>query len=302
MSSPISRRSRATLLLTALTPIIWGTTYLVTTEYLPSDRPLITAVIRTVPAGLALILFTGSFRPAVGWTRLLTLSILNIGAFQALLFVAAYRLPGGIAAIFGALQPVIVIALAWGVDQDRPRPVTVATALAGVGGMALLFASPGRSWDGWGVSAALLGTLSMAAGTFLSRRWRDTMPILGFTGWQLALGGLTLVPLALGFEPPLPTLTLSNTLAYGYLSLIGTLFAYVLWFRGLAQLSPVAVSALGLLSPITALILGWTVLGQELGPREISGVLLVLASLAALQTTLISSPRNKPRPEPDAQG
>lgn len=301
MSSHTHRRYVLTLLLTALTPIIWGTTYLVTTEYLPADRPLTTAVIRTLPAGLMLILLTRSSRPAMRWVRLLILSFLNIGAFQALLFVAAYRLPGGIAAVFGALQPVIVLGLAWGVDQDRPHPVTLATAVAGVGGMALLFLSPGKGWDGYGVGAAIGGTLSMAVGTFLSRRWREAMPLLGFTGWQLALGGLALVPLALVLEPPLPPLSLSNTLAFGYLSLVGTLLAYSLWFRGLAQLSPVAVSALGLLSPITALILGWTILGEVLGLREIVGVVLVLASLAAMQTTLKPRPRGARPTEPAVQ-
>lgn len=301
MSFPTRHRPILTLLLTALTPIIWGTTYLVTTEYLPADRPLITAVIRTLPAGLVLILLTRSFRPAIRWVRLLILSFLNIGAFQALLFVAAYRLPGGIAAIFGALQPVIVLSLAWGFERDQPRPITLATALAGVGGMALLFFSPGQEWDGYGITAAVFGTLSMAVGTFLSRRWREAMPLLGFTGWQLALGGLALVPFALVLEPPLPPLTLSNTLAFGYLSLVGTLLAYSLWFRGLAQLSPVAVSALGLLSPVTALILGWTILGEALGLREIAGVVLVLASLAALQVTLKPRRRSPLHPKPAAQ-
>lgn len=272
--------------MTALTPVIWGTTYLVTTEYLPADRPLTTAVIRTLPAGLVLIALTRSFRPTVGWVRLGILSILNIGAFQAFLFVAAYRLPGGIAAIFGALQPVLVLALAWSVDRDRPRPATLVTAVAGVAGMALLFVSPGTRWDAYGVAAAILGTLAMAGGTFLARRWRQSMPLLGFTGWQLGLGGLALLPLAILLEPPLPPLSLPNTLAYTYLSLVGTLLAYAIWFRGIAQLSPVAVSALGLLSPVTALILGWTLLGEALGARELTGVLIVLTSVGALQMTL----------------
>lgn len=83
------------VLLTALAPMIWGTTYIVASEILPPDRPFTAALIRALPAGLLLVLITREIPARHLWFRLLTLSALNIGIFQALLFVAAYRLPGG---------------------------------------------------------------------------------------------------------------------------------------------------------------------------------------------------------------
>lgn len=291
-----SHSSLAAILLTAAAPAAWGSTYLVTTELLPEDRPLISAVIRTLPAGLLLIGLTRSFVPSLPWNRLLILSILNIGAFQALLFVAAYRLPGGIAAVVGAFQPLMMLALAWGVDSQRPRRTTMVTALGAVAGMALLFANPGAEWDLVGLSAAVAGTTSMALGTFLSRRWQNEMPLLGFTGWQLSLGGIALLPLAIFLEDPLPELTAANGLGYGYLSIVGTLIAYSLWFRGISRLSPVAVSALGLLSPLIAITLGWAFLGEALGAREGVGILFVLASIASLQLLNQAEPAPAKRP------
>ena len=44
--------------LAAVAPISWGTTYLVTTQFLPPDRPLLSGVLRTLPAGLVLVAFT----------------------------------------------------------------------------------------------------------------------------------------------------------------------------------------------------------------------------------------------------
>jgi probable blue pigment (indigoidine) exporter len=73
-----------------------------------------------LPAGLLLLLW--QFRlPAAGtaW-RLLALAALNIGVFQGFLFVAAARLPGGLAAIFGAMQPLAVMLLSRWVDGVRP--------------------------------------------------------------------------------------------------------------------------------------------------------------------------------------
>ncbi len=289
------------LLLLSLAPAvaatIWGSTYLVTTELLPPARPLTASAIRTLPAGLLLVLFTRSFKPTVSIGRLLTLAIVNIGAFQALLFVAAYRLPGGLAAIVGALQPLIVLLFAWVVDQERPPRIALGATVSGVLGMALLFLSSTAQLDLVGIIAALAGTISMAAGTFLARRWRNEMPVLAFTGWQLGLGGAMLMPLALWLEPPLPPLSSANGFGYAYLVIVGTLFAYSLWFWGISRLQPVAVSALGLLSPITAIVLGWFALNQQLGGREVAGILLVFASIGIFQLRLPLSPSLRTEPQ-----
>ncbi len=124
--------------------------------------------------------------------------------------------------------------------------------------------SPGARWDMVGVVAAMVGTLCMAAGTFWSRRWRSDLPVLAFTGWLLLVGGVMLAPVAWAVDPPLPALTLTNIAGYLYLSLASALVAYALWFRGISRLPSVAVSSLGLLSPVTAVLLGWALLGQTM--------------------------------------
>jgi probable blue pigment (indigoidine) exporter len=271
------------VLTTALAPTIWGSTYIVTTEILPPGRPFTAAFLRTLPAGLLLVLLC-RHRPARGeWGRLILLSALNIGCFQALLFVAAYRLPGGLAAVVGAIQPLLVMALAWAVDQRRPARFAVPAAALGIAGMALLLLSPQSSWDAVGVAAALAGTGSMAAGTFFARRWRSSMPILPFTGWQLLLGGAMLAPVAWLADPALSAVTLTQGLGYLYLGLVGALLAYVLWFRGVARLPPVAVSSLGLLSPLTATVLGWALLGQAMSGWSLAGFVMVIGSILAVQ-------------------
>ncbi|HLS51174.1 MAG TPA: EamA family transporter, partial [Burkholderiaceae bacterium] len=72
---------------------------------------------------------------------------------------------------------------------------------------------------------------------------------------------------------------------YVYLSLGGALLAYVVWFKGVAQLSPVAVSSLILLSPVTAVILGWTLLDQAMRGWSLFGLLAVLLSILLVQLT-----------------
>lgn len=280
---PSPRLALGDVALTALAPVLWGSTYIVTTEILPPDRPFIAAVLRCAPAG-ALLLAAFWHRPRAGdWTRLLILSALNIGIFQSLLFVAAYRLPGGLAAVLGAIQPILVMLLAWAVDGKSPAPMGLAAAVGGTVGMALLMLAPDAGAETIGVLAALIGASSMAAGIFLTRRWRLDMPVISLTGWQLFIGGIMLLPVALMAEPLPADLTLREIGGYLYLCLAGALLAYSLWFRGIERLPPAAIASLGLLSPVTAVVLGWTVLKQVMRGQAVIGLVMVLASIALVQ-------------------
>lgn len=282
----LSHRSRwQDIALTALAPIIWGSTYIATSELLPPNRPFTAALIRVLPAGLLLVLALRRLPARQHWLRLLILSALNIGAFQALLFVAAYRLPGGLAAVLGAIQPLMVMALAWWADGKPPARSTLAAAVAGVLGMALLLISPQTVFEPIGIAAAFLGAACMASGVWLTRRWQLELPVMALTGWQLLLGGLMLAPLAWWLDAPLPPLSTLQWLAYAYLCLAGALLAYALWFRGIARLPTVAVASLGLLSPLTAVVLGWALLGQSMGGMALAGLVVVLVSVMAVQGT-----------------
>lgn len=265
--------------LTALAPAIWGSTYVVTTLYLPQGYPFTVAMLRALPAGLLLLLVVRQLPAGIWWGRSLVLGALNFSIFQSLLFISAYRLPGGVAATVGAIQPLIVIALSRVLLGKAVHPLAVFAGVAGMGGVALLVLTPAAALDTVGVMAGLAGAVSMAFGTVLSRRWSPPVPSLTFTAWQLTAGGALLLPFAFFVEPPLPTLTWENVAGLTYLGLIGAAFTYLLWFRGIARLEPSAVSSLGFMSPFVAALLGWIVLAQSLTPAQAAGFAVVLASV-----------------------
>lgn len=284
-------RNRAGIvLLTALAPSVWGTTYYVTTEYLPPDRPLLAGVLRALPAGLLLVAITRRLPHGVWWWRSLVLGTLNIGAFFALLFIAAYRLPGGVAATVGALQPLLVAVFSAALLGERLTARTALTGVAGVLGVSLLVLRSGARLDGLGIAAALGSAVVMATGVVLSKRWPAPAPLLAATGWQLVAGGLLLLPVALLVEGPPPAPTAGNVLGYGYLALVGAALAYALWFRGIRELPAVNVTFLGLLSPVVATVVGWLALGQELTAAQAAGAALILGALVVAQVR----PRAKP--------
>ncbi|MFY0478169.1 EamA family transporter [Achromobacter marplatensis] len=267
------------LLLTATAPAIWGSTYVVTTLMLPADYPLTVAMLRALPAGVLLLLAVRQLPHGIWWLRACILGALNFSVFWALLFVAAYRLPGGVAATLGALQPLGVILLARALLGSPIRSLSVVAAITGLAGVALLVLTPKAALDPVGIGAGLASAASMALGTVLSRRWQPPVSALTFTSWQLTAGGILLLPVALLAEPALPPLTALNVTGLAYLGLIGAALTYVLWFRGVSRLEPAVVSSLGFLSPISAVLLGWGVLGQSLSAAQMAGMAIVVASV-----------------------
>jgi probable blue pigment (indigoidine) exporter len=264
---------------TAIAPVIWGSTYLVTTEFLQGFSPMTVAMLRALPAGLLLLLIVRKLPAGIWWLRALVLGALNISVFLSMLFVAAYRLPGGVAGTVLSAQPLIVVFLASFLLSNPVRPLAIIGAFVGMGGVALLVLTPSAALDAIGVAAGLAGATSMAFGTILARRWHPPVSPLTFTAWQLTAGGLILLPIVLLAGQPIPVPTTTNLLGLVWLGLIGAAVTYALWFRGIGRLPPSIVSSLLFLSPLTAVLLGWGLLGQTLTLLQITGVALVVSSI-----------------------
>lgn len=266
----------------ALGPLIWGSTYLVTTTLLLPNRPLLAGTLRALPVGLLIVILYRQFPTGIWWWRALVLGALNIGLFFALLFVAAGRLPGGVAAMVGASQPLLAGLLAWPMLGERPSRFAIVAACMGVLGVGLVVLGPSSRLDTLGVLAALAGTATMAVGTILVKKWHRPVGLLLFTAWQLTAGGLLLAVLTLLLEGVPVRMTLPNALGYSYLSLVGAGVAYTLWFRGVERLGAGA-SFLALLSPVSAVVLDMVVLHRTLTLVQVTGMLVVLISVVVGQ-------------------
>jgi probable blue pigment (indigoidine) exporter len=277
---------------------MWGTTYAVSTQLLPPDRPLLAATSRALVAGLVLLALTRRLPVGEWWPRSLVLGGLNIGGFFALLFLAAARLPGGLAAVLASCQPLLVLGLTPVVLGDAVTRRQIGYATVGVAGIAVLVMRAAARPDLLGVLAALGAAGCSALGLVLTRRWRPPVGPWTLTGWQLTAGGVLLLPLLLATEG-LPGHLNGKALA-GFVWLIGpsTIGGYYLWFSGLTRLSPPTLAALGMLSPLTAAALGWIWLHQTLTPAQLAGATLTLTCVLLLQRPATSPPPRPARPHP----
>jgi probable blue pigment (indigoidine) exporter len=285
VSSMEAKLAVRTILLTMVAPAVWGSTVTVTHLWLPQGRPLLSALLRILPAGLLMLLWLRRLPHGRWWGRSLVLGTLNHAVFFGLLYAAAYRLPSGIAASLTAVAPLVVMGIAWLALGERQPRITLGAAVAGVVGVVLLVAQGGRSGsvDLLGVGAAVGAVVSSSLGFVLVKRWTAPVDVLATTAWQLVAGGVLLLPVALVAEGAPPALDLSAVLALAYLGLVGSVVGYVVWFRGLTRMDAGAVAVVGLVNPVVGTLLGVLLLGEPFGTVHLAATALTLGSVLLAQ-------------------
>ncbi|MGW4032651.1 EamA family transporter [Streptomyces sp. NPDC004838] len=270
--------------LTAVAPVAWGTTYFVTHEFLPADRPLYGAALRALPAGLALLALRGRRPRGAWWWRSAVLGLLNMSVFFVLVYTASQLLPTSVASTVMAVSPLTMMLIAWPLVSERPRPGHLACAAIGLAGVCLMLLTGTEGVNVPGVLASAAALLVSSFGHILAKRWSADTDVLASTAWQLTAGGLFLLPVAAALEGPPPALSTPTLLAFGYVTLVATALAFSAWFTGLRHLPAGTVGLIGLLNPVTGVLLGTAAAGETLTVQQLCGLVLVLAGVFLGQT------------------
>jgi probable blue pigment (indigoidine) exporter len=273
--------NRRWLPVAALAPVLWGTTYYVTRHALPADSPLWGGVLRALPAGLLLLVLARRLPSGSWWWRSAVLGTLTTGAFFALVYLAAQLLPTSIASTVMAVGPVAMMLAAWVLLGRRPRARAVVGGVLGVVGVAvmLLGGGAGAGLDGRGVLASVAAMLLSSVGYVLASRWQGEVDVLPLTAWQLVAGALVLLPVAAVVEGAPPALDRTALLGFAYVSLVATALANVAWFAALRHLGPATTGLVGLLNPVTGVLLGTVVAAETLSGRQVAGITVVLGAM-----------------------
>ncbi|MFC0581167.1 EamA family transporter [Micrococcoides hystricis] len=278
--------------LTAVVPMVWGTTYIVTTHMLPPGHPLFAAMMRALPAGLIGLLIARQLPRTSWWWKSLVLGTLNMGAFFPLLFLAAQELPGGVAATLGAAQPIVIAFLAVAILHEKLSAWRITWGVLGMIGVALVVLSPEAALSPMGVLAGLGGAASMGTGVVLTKKWGrpEGVSPIGLAGWQLTAGGAVLLLPALVIDGVPPNIDGTAWLGYGWLGIVGALITFTIWFDGIRRLPVTSTALLGLLSPLVAAILGAAIAREALTLTQLLGFALALVAIVAGQ---LPSPKQK---------
>ncbi|WP_271984607.1 DMT family transporter [Pseudoclavibacter terrae] len=279
------------MLITAIAPIAWGSNYFVMGSFLPADAPLWGAVLRALPAGLVLLLFAGKLPKGAWWWRAVVLGTINMSAFFALVYVASQLLPSSIASMIMAASPIVMMVFAVSMLGERLRVLPVLGAATGLAGVVLMLATGAGAIDWMGVAASVAAMALASFGFVLVKRWGSDVDLLPLTAWQLVGGGVVLLPVALLIEGPMPSYDGPAIAALAYVGLVSTALAYLAWFAGLRNLTAGTTGLIGLLNPVTGVLLGTLVAGEVLTWQQGVGMALVLLGI------LLGQSARRPRSE-----
>ena len=286
------------MLITAIAPIAWGSVYFVTLHWLPAEQPIWGSAIRALPAGLLLLAIARKVPRDIGWWRTIVLGVLNVGGFFLLLYLAAQLLPTSVASSIMAGAPLVFALLGWLMLKQNPTVHMFVGAATGILGVILLVSGATGAINGWGVAASVAGLLSSAVAQILTRRWGATADPITATAWQLIVGGVLLTAVAAGVEGPPPALDAPGWIAMAYVVLVGTALANVVWFVGLEHLPAGTVGIIGLLNPVTGVMLGVLFAGETLAVPQVVGIVLVLGGILIGQRRSRAAARGVSAPEP----
>lgn len=178
-----------------------------------------------------------------------------------------------------AVSPLTMVLIAWPLASERPRTAHLAGAAIGLGGVCLMLFTGVEGVSVPGVLASAAAMLMSSFGYILAKRWSAGADVLASTAWQLTAGGLFLLPVAAAVEGPPPALSTPTLLAFGYVTLVATALAFTAWFTGLRHLPAGTVGLIGLLNPVTGVLLGIAFAGEVLTVQQLCGLLLVLAGV-----------------------
>ncbi|RFA10449.1 EamA family transporter [Subtercola boreus] len=276
------------LLITAIAPVAWGSNYYVTRQFLPLDHPLWGAVLRALPAGLLLLAVSRSRPRGSWWWKSVVLGTLNVGAFFVLVYVASQLLPSSVASTIMATSAAVLMLVAWPLLRDRPTLLPLLGALLGFVGVGTMVLGGTTAIEPAGVLASLAAMVMSSFGFVLTKKWAVGEKTLAITSWQLIAGGLLVLPFALVIEGGPPVIDGTAALAFGYVTVVATALAFVAWFTGLRHLPAGTVGLVGLLNPVTGVLLGTLLAAEPFGPREAIGTALVVGGV------LLGVPRGAP--------
>jgi len=231
--------------------------------------------------------------PRAEWGRLTAISLFNITGWNILAVYGVSMMASGRASILGYTMPMWSVLLStWFLGERFTGRRALGVAL-GMGGMALLLGSEIQALQRAPLGALCMvgAAISWAIGLVLIRKWAAHRPATTYSAWQMVIGMIPIVAIALLLEEGsfnLLVLAPGPMIGVLYNMFVAFIFCQWAWMR-IAQSAPAGVSSLAsLMVPVVGVFSGALVLGETPRSTDYAALVLVVGSLA---TVLIPSRR-----------
>jgi len=286
------------LLAFAIIYFVWGSTYLAIRVGVREMPPFLMAGMRFLVAGAALcgwMRARGTPTPTLReWAATLVPALLIFVLDYGLVFWAERRVPSGITAVIMATIPVFMAMGEIVLLRTQRMTLRLALALAvGLGGVAVLV---GRSVslgeapvDTAGACALIVAAISWSVASSLTRKLPLPAAKAMSSGAQMLAGGVLLTLAAAGLGEfrgfHVGAVSRGAWLALAYLIVAGSIVAFTAYVWLLHHESPTKVGTYAYVNPVVAVVIGYFLGGETIGPRTVLGTLFVLVSVVVITTT-----------------
>jgi drug/metabolite transporter (DMT)-like permease len=281
----------------ALLSVIWGASFFFYRVMVTELGPLTIVFGRLGLAAVALHLFLATRGqwvdfPLSTWARLAGLSLINNAAPFTLIAYSEQRITGGTAALINAAVPMMTVVTAHYLTHDEKfsfhRGAGVVLGLLGVGVLIGGDVIQGLTSDVVGELICFGAAVLYAFSGVYARSFAGLPPLKVATG-QVTMGTLWTLPLMLIVDKPwrlaAPSAPVIGSLLA--ISLVGTAFAYIVFFRLIGRTGALNMSLVALLQPVSAMFLGWLILAEPITTKAIAGMAIIGMGLICIDGRLV---------------
>jgi drug/metabolite transporter (DMT)-like permease len=277
--------------LLGLLSVLWGGSFFFNGVLLRELPPLTLVLLRVALASIILLpllwIYRIEFPKGIsGWKPFFAIGLLNNVLPFSLIVVGQTTIPSGLASILNATTPLFTVVVMATAGEEKLHLRRIAGVIVGVMGVVILrgWSFDGeRFWNGQGVGIllCLAGAFSYGLSALVARRLLSNSPPLGTATFQLLASSVMMMVVAGLVEHPwqLPMPGAATWFAVIGLAVLSTALAYIVFFQILRRSGATNVMLVTLLIPVTAIVLGYLVLGEQISPREIAGALVIGSAL-----------------------
>ncbi|APG12299.1 drug/metabolite transporter (DMT)-like permease [Bradyrhizobium elkanii] len=277
--------------LLAVLSVLWGGSFFFNGAAL-RELPPLTLVLLRVALGAAILLpllrmqGIGLPKGMAGWKPFVAIGLLNNVIPFSLIVLGQTFIPSGLASILNATTPLFTVTVMAAAGEEALQLRRVAGVALGLAGVIILrgWGIETRPGQGLGILLCLGGAFSYGFAALAARRLLKDTPPLGTAAFQLMASTVMMAVVAGAMEQPwhlsMPGLT--TWLAVLGLAALSTALAYIVFFQILRRSGATNVMLVTLLIPVTAILLGWLVLGEPISARDITGAIVIGSALLVI--------------------
>jgi len=271
--------------------VLWGGSFFFNALALKQLPPLTLVLLRVALAALILLPLVRAYRidfpkGFAGWKPFVAVAFFNNVLPFSLIVMGQTFIASGLASVLNATTPLFTVVVMAVADEERLFARRVAGVIAGLIGVIILRGGVGldAAGQGVGVLLCLAAAASYGVAALLARRQLADSPPLATATFQLLSSSAMMIFVAGFFDRPwtLPMPGITTWLAVLGLAALSTALAYIVFFQILRRSGATNVMLVTLLIPVTAILLGYLVLGERISLREIAGALVIGSALLVI--------------------